>query len=437
MPQYRLPEMSIAQMQYTPATFQGVSFTPKTRDVNILARSLAQAEERNNKAAEKQTAIDIALGDIENKLNSAEIPWFNEYKQNIQKQIQNEIDNRNYGSAIRVATKAAGSISSDTSLIGRIKANEAYKKELESVNNNNKINSVTKQRWKAQNLYSYEDIKDDAGNIVGGTEWKPSWTPVEHYAVNEIQRLAAQMTPEESKITEKTTAGSTLGTLDGKKVSNFSDAELVLGQGSTTRYNQYQRKTEENLRAVIEQLFKEHPEYKASLEQDYEDAKWLYMEADKKSRDMSLSEEERQYQANKAIMYFESISDGAGNIIYDPNKYIEQTVFPMMKHMAYNNTVTKTNDSFHYSEGALGAIHQTSINKQLAAIDLMNMTTTPGAPVSINYGNYWTGQTMNSANFNMSVADIYADQYAEMYRAGRITKEQYNALTQPQIIYGK
>ena len=432
MPQYKLPEMSIAQTQYNPATFQGVSFTPQASDMNILARSLAQAEERHDKAIEKQTAIDIALGDIENELNAVEIPWFNQYKQNIQQQIQNELDNGNYGSAIRVAIKAAGNIKSDTALKGRIKANKDYIKKLESVKNNNKINSVTKQRFEAQNLYSYKDIKDDAGNIIGGTEWKPSWTPVEHYAVNEIQRLAERMTPEESKVTENTRAGSTLGTLDGKKVSNLSDAELVLGQGSKSRYEQYQRKTEKRLRSVVEKLLKEHPEYKASLLQDYEDVKWLYMEADKKSKDMSLSEEERLYHANEANVYFESISDGAGNMIYDPNKYIEQTVFPMMKDMEYNNTVTKTNKSFHYSEGALGAIHQTSINKQLAAIDLMNMTTTPGAPVSMDYGNYWIGQTMNSANFNMSVPSIYANQYAEMYKSGRITKEQYKALTQPQ-----
>ena len=56
MPKYKLPEMSIAQMQYNPATFQGVSFTPQTSDMNILARSLAQAEERQNKASEKQKA---------------------------------------------------------------------------------------------------------------------------------------------------------------------------------------------------------------------------------------------------------------------------------------------------------------------------------------------------------------------------------------------
>ena len=426
---YEIPQMSLKQVTLPQSSFTPIVYTPQTEDLNLLQRSLAQMEARQEKASESQTAIDVTLNEVENKLNAAEIPWFNEYKKNIQQQIQNEIDTGNYSSAIRVAKKEAGNISSDTSLTGRIKANEAYKKELESVKNNNRIGSVTKQRWEAQNLYSYEDIKDDVGNIVEGTEWKSSWTPVEHYAVSDIQRLAAQMTPEEAKVTEKTTSGSTLGTLEGKKVSKLSDAELVLGQGSTNRYNQYQRKTEENLRAVIKQLFKEHPEYKASLEQDYEDAKWLYMEADKKSRDMSLSEEERQYQANKASMYLESISDGAGNILYDPNKYIEQTVFPMMKNMAYNNTVSKTNDGFHYSEGALGAIHQTSINKQLAAIDLMNMTTTPGAPVSINYGNYWTGQTFSSTNFNLSVGSIYLKQYEDMYKNGKINKEQYDALT--------
>ena len=252
IPQMRLKQATLPQSSFTP-----IVYTPQTEDFNLLQRSLAQMEARREKASEKQTAIDIALGEIEHKLNSAEIPWFNEYKQNIKKSIQDEVNAGNYGDAIRIATKAAGSISSDTSLIGRIKANEAYKKELESVKNNNKINSVTKQRWEAQNLYSYEDIKDDAGNIVGGTEWKSSWTPVEHYAVNDIQRLAAQMTPEESKVTDKTTSGSTLGTLEGKKVSELSDAELVLGQGSTSRYNKYQRKTEENLRAVIKQLFKD------------------------------------------------------------------------------------------------------------------------------------------------------------------------------------
>ena len=107
------------------------------------------------------------------------------------------------------------------------------------------------------------------------------------------------MTPEESYANENTKSGSTLGTLDGKKVSNLSDAELVLGQGSRSKYEQYQRKLEDNLKNVVKKLLKEHPEYKASLVQDYEDAKWLYMEADKKSKDTSLSEEERKYQANQ------------------------------------------------------------------------------------------------------------------------------------------
>lgn len=432
MPRYRLPELNVAQMQFNPATFQGVGYKPISPDMTILERSLARAEARQKEASEKQSAIDIALGEIEDKLNEAEIPWFTEYKQNIQNQIQQDIDNGNPGSAIRTATRLAGKVANDTQLKERIKYNEARNKGIAEVKANNRYDSITKQRFEAQNTYNYEDRYNDKGEVIGGTEWTPTFTPVDHYAVSDIQRLAAQMTPEEINVTERTTSGSTLGTLDGKKVNNLSSAEVVLGEGNNTTHNEYQRKQEASLRSVVEKLLKEHPEYKASLIQDYENAKWLYSEAKKKANDMSLSEEERQVEASKADAYFEAISDGAGNIIYDVNKYIEQTVFPMMKNMSYNNVVSKTNNGFHYSEGALGAIHQTSINKSLAEIDLANVTTTPGAPVSMNYGNYWTGQTMSSANFNMGVGGIYANEYYKLYQSGRLTREQYLSLTQTQ-----
>ena len=98
MPKYRLPEMSIAQMQYTPATFQGVNFTPQVPDMNILARSLAQAEERQNKASEKKSEIDKTLAGLETKLHNDKEnkKWFANYKDNIEKQIQNEVNKGNY-----------------------------------------------------------------------------------------------------------------------------------------------------------------------------------------------------------------------------------------------------------------------------------------------------------------------------------------------------
>ena len=183
MPKYRLPEMSIAQMQYTPTTFQGVSFTPQAPDMNILARSLAQAEERQNKASEKKSEIDKTLAGLETKLhNDKETQqWFANYKDNIERQIQDEVNSGNYGSAIRVATGLAGSIPKDPAIQGRIRAEESYQKEIKTQQerrDRKEISQNTYDWWLASNPYKYQDNYDSEGNIIGGTEYVAESRPV-------------------------------------------------------------------------------------------------------------------------------------------------------------------------------------------------------------------------------------------------------------------
>ena len=183
MSQYKLPEMSIAKMQYNPATFQGVNFTPQAPDMNILARSLAQAEERHNTAIEKKSEIDKTLAGLEAKLhNDKETQqWFANYKDNIEKQIQDEVNNGNYGSAIRVATGLAGSILRDPAMQGRIRAEESYQKEVKTQQerrDKGEINQNTFDWWLAHNPYKYQDNYDSEGNIIGGTEYIAEFRPV-------------------------------------------------------------------------------------------------------------------------------------------------------------------------------------------------------------------------------------------------------------------
>ena len=183
MSQYRLPEMSIAKMQFNPATFQGVSFTSQAPDMNILARSLAQAEERHDKAIEKKSEIDKTLAGLEAKLhNDKETQqWFANYKDNIEKQIQDEVNNGNYGSAIRVATGFAGSILKDPAMQGRIRAEESYQQEVkrqQERRDRKEISQNTYDWWLASNPYKYQDNYDSEGNIIGGTEYIAESRPV-------------------------------------------------------------------------------------------------------------------------------------------------------------------------------------------------------------------------------------------------------------------
>lgn len=183
MPQYKLPEMSIAQMQFNPATFQGVSFTPQVPDMNIFARSLAQAEERHNTAIEKKSEVDKTLAGLEAKLhNDKETQqWFANYKDNIEKQIQDEVNNGNYGSAIRVATGLASSILRDPAMQGRIRAEESYQQEVkrqQERRDRKEISQNTYDWWLASNPYKYQDNYDSEGNIIGGTEYIAESRPV-------------------------------------------------------------------------------------------------------------------------------------------------------------------------------------------------------------------------------------------------------------------
>ena len=241
MPQYRLPEMSIAQTQYNPATFQGVSFTSQAPDMNILARSLAQAEERHNKAVEKKSEIDKTLAGLEAKLhNDKETQqWFANYKDNIERQIQDEVNNGNYGSAIRVATGLAGSILRDPAMQGRIKAEESYQQEVKTQQarrDKGEISQNTYDWWMTNNPYKYEDTYDKNGNIIGGSsfvaESRPvadiNWAAQAQAAFNMITPYKNSKSAQSSKSSSSTTDGN--GSSSSKSSGSSHQVEKVSKQ---------------------------------------------------------------------------------------------------------------------------------------------------------------------------------------------------------------
>ena len=318
MPQYRLPEMSIAQMQYTPATFQGVSFTPQARDMNILARSLAQAEERHEKATEKQTAIDIALGEVEDKLNSAELPWFNEYKQNIQQQIQNEIDNGNYSSAIRVANRLAGKVASDTQLKNRIKQNANYQEALKTVKSNPNLSKDTKDWWIATHLYSYNDEQ-------GVTEYNdmPA-APVDYVSLSAkaIQLAAPEKYSKDNEISNpEGIKGSTQSSTGSRKIQNrHKISEIKL--------------TEEKLKEVMNGVFKGTLGGKEAVIQDRKVSLWKFNKL-KEEQDNPNTTPERKKEIESEIKLYEDDLYDEG-ILMGEDEYIAKKVSPILHNAAYH-----------------------------------------------------------------------------------------------------
>ena len=211
MPRINQNRMSLNTVGFTPTVFNPLDYKPETVDYGILERSFARQEARQVAAAEKASEVDKALGKIEINLhNDPETQeWFNNYKNNIRQQITNATEVGDYAEAINVATRLADQVSSDSAIVGRVKANQEYQTRVDETHKRavaGKISADTERWWLANNQFKYEDVTDDNGNIIGGTSYSTLETPVDDINIAELTQKAFKMiTP---KVTDTKTTNS-------------------------------------------------------------------------------------------------------------------------------------------------------------------------------------------------------------------------------------
>lgn len=198
MPRYKQDRMSLNTVGFQPTVFNALEYKPVEVDYTPLARSFAQQEARQNNAIEKASAVDVALGKIETELhNDPETQaWFNNYKNNIRQQINDAIEVGDYGEAVKIATRLAGQVSSDSSILGRMRANQEYKTRADETHKRviaGKISPDTERWWLANNQFKYEDVIDENGNIIGGTSYDTLETPVDDINIAEFTKDAFKM----------------------------------------------------------------------------------------------------------------------------------------------------------------------------------------------------------------------------------------------------
>lgn len=216
MPRINQNRMSLNTVGFTPTVFNPLDYKPETVDYGILERSFARQEARQAAAAEKSSAVDVALGKIETELhNDPETQeWFNNYKNNIRQQISNATEVGDYAEAVNVATRLAGQVSSDSAILGRVKANQEYQTRVDETHKRavaGKISADTERWWLANNQFKYEDVTDDNGNVIGGTSYSTLQTPVDDINIAEFTQQAFKMiTPRvtDTKTTNENGTGS-------------------------------------------------------------------------------------------------------------------------------------------------------------------------------------------------------------------------------------
>lgn len=373
---------------------------PVRSNLEALSQALNKIDERSDKAIQQKSAITNAIGQL--KLNAAEDKWKYDYAKRIEQKINDAAQYGDYSRALDVATELAGSATSSPEVMGRIRANEAYEKkkgEVESLANSGVISGLTKERWLAQNKYAYEDIRDENGNIVGGTDWKAGWDPVKKVDMSRLVTLAGQLA---APVKRATSSSSQHSVSDEQGVGNggtSTPASLrsVKTGYSTSSGSSYQRETltKEKIDEVYNKLFALDGDNMNALIQQYDDIKWKVNQL--KDELSTTTDPEKRKSLQDSI-------DAFGNDIYDSNgqplkvkEYMLSKIGVITKDMAYDNTsVSHTSGSSEtrgLTYGTKYALNSgTDTSKIVSQVPTLGGTyySNPGEVVtSIQNGNSW------------------------------------------------
>ena len=319
------------------------------RDLSPLQNYVQTRNQMWEDAIKQKSAIDVALGNL--KLNAAEDKWKYDYGRRIQKKIDDAAKFGDYSRALDTAVLEAGKAVSSPEVMGRIRANEAYEKkkqEVESLANAGTIGGITKERWLAQNKYSYTDTYDNEGNIVGGSEWKAGWEPVRKVDMSRLVTLAGQLASPRKRAAS---SSSTVKESDEQGIGSVvtQTGDLANGQMRSVKTgfekssgSGYQRETltKEKIDEVYNQLFALDPDNMNALMQDYDDYEWKAKQL-KAEADITTDPEKKKKLQSSYKAFFNETHDASGNPL-KVKEYMLNKIGLITKNMAYDNLTTSS-----------------------------------------------------------------------------------------------
>lgn len=257
-------------LQYAPQ--ESVVVNSSAPDMNLLANSFKQREERKLKALNAQSNMDATFAKIKEQLHNDEetLNWWRNKESEYKADVASFIKTGDYGSALEFATQLGAQAVNDGELIARMKTNQQYNEWVNRTKNRTDITDITKRRLiqDSKNQYKFTKIFDDNGNVSGGEDWMAAEDAVPHITQGEIiAKAKAFITPSE-------TANATTNT-DGT------------GEGHSSTILK-----PEQVESVYNALLSDTAIYN-SLKDEYKDDTFRLKEITKQLEDSSLDGEQR------------------------------------------------------------------------------------------------------------------------------------------------
>ena len=259
-----IPIMTLKQATLPQNSFVPQVYTPQTPDMSLLANSLAQKEARMEKASAQEAAFNETASKLETLVNPNEKQWVYNYLNKQSEDFKNALDAGDYGAAIRKATVAGSNLLKNPEAMGRIQAQEQFKKEQDRQQarvTSGDIKQSTYEWWLKNNPYKYEDIKDSNGNIIGGNEYISENTPVKDidFAAQAIAAFKLLTPYKNTKVTGFENSGS-----------DYNDTENTSWSRSGKHSNSRERITKDQILTVMDELIKSNPDGYRAVEQAFD-----------------------------------------------------------------------------------------------------------------------------------------------------------------------
>lgn len=328
-------------------------------DLGIVQNSLSTITAGNKEALQKTSELRTAIANMD--LNETEDRFREQLYNDITKTIEDNSIEGNAYYALDDIIKKTGDITSNPGLLGRLKAQQAYKQFQTEVDARKDLTDDTKAWAKAKNPYYYQDkIDESTGKVIGGTEWKPGITPVEDIDMNKVYALASQYIRPKKSNFESTTFVDENGNIS----KTYKPGYFVLNE-ITGRKEEVTREMVDN---AINMAINANPEIEASIKQSFEVAKWKHSKGD----------------INNNLAY-----DSTGKV-KSYEQYRNDLIDPYINQMIYSETQssTKWNDSglqLMYKQQVKDKLDRSTGGLGINAEDAVrNATSVMGNPIELD-----------------------------------------------------
>ena len=355
---------------------------PHRRNVEAFTNALNKIDEKAKESLQTQNQIKMALANLD--INAAEDSWKAGYVRNIQNQLDDAAMYGDYSRSLNTARELAGQVASDPAVLGRVRAQAAYKTFMDNLDKRQDIAQDVKNWAKDNNPYHYQDQVDKEGHIIGGTNWEPNRTPVSTVDLSNLMTKAKQW-------------------VAVHKGSGVSDIKYVDADGNLTsdpgknfyglaykKSGSWEYVSEKDLNDALKSAIDTTPGARASLQQDYEVALWKYNkmtpEEKKKNIDSDITDK---------------------GLLLSPEEYLAKRVKPGIHSMSYYNSSSDIEVGSGQSNYATAAAAKATSGNSDAGTSIGNEDIEQGLPIEKDGAEIASDNYKNLSNTIQSLQKLF------------------------------